>query len=124
MDDVNSHRLERPVAQKSRPGQTIGFYPDDTTSQRPCFGRSPADTKSGCILDRSVNYQVARRLWILRYPTAHKRLIAAIDVFHLDVHDGYQTCLGLTSGILRYSTFLLANGQFYQVMDEDEQFSG
>jgi len=27
----------------------------------------------------------------------------AIDVFHLDVHEGYQTCLGLASGIISFS---------------------
>jgi Peroxisomal biogenesis factor 11 (PEX11) len=33
----------------------------------------------------------------------------AIDVFQLEVHDGYQTCLGLASGVLRYCRFLRAN---------------
>ena len=49
-------------------------------------------------------------------------LIIAIDVFHLDVHEGYQTCLGLASAIMRYYPSHVTNNQFQQIMGENKRY--
>lgn len=36
-------------------------------------------------------------------------LIIAIDVFHLNMHEGYQTVFGLASGVMRYQGCRLLN---------------
>ena len=49
-------------------------------------------------------------------------LIVAVDVFHLNVHEGYQTCLGLASAIMRYYPTHATNNQFQQIMGQDKRY--